>query len=85
MNTVTEEQWYKEYLRQVRISTWCMYVLFLVFIAVACGVSLATVNSSTEMFKAILFFAVLLAITVIIGTYVLVVEGKTVFLKAKTK
>jgi hypothetical protein len=65
---------YASYYRQVRIGSWVIYIVFLLFIAVACGISVSVVNSTMDAYRAIIFFTVLAFIVIIIGSYVLTIS-----------
>lgn len=65
---------YKAYQRQVFVGTCLIFVILLVCLAVACGLAVAVVNSSQEVYRAIVFFSVLVTIVIIIGAYSIAVS-----------
>lgn len=71
MEMQKEEKRYKD---QVLLGTCLLFAVLLVSLAVACGLAVAVVNSSQDIYRAIIFFAVLVLIVVIIGAYVITIS-----------
>lgn len=62
---------YKSYYKQVFIGTILIYIIFLIFIGLGCGLAVSVVNSNQDQWRAVLFFVVIAAIVISIGSYVL--------------
>ena len=66
-----KDVYYQNYYKQLRIGSWIIYIIFLIFIAVGAGIAASVLNSTMDAYRAILFFSVLAFIVIIIGSYVL--------------
>lgn len=69
---------YKAYQRQVFVGTCLIFGVLLISLAVACGLAVAVVNSSQEVYRAIVFFSVLVTIVVIIGAFLIAISVETI-------
>ena len=70
---MNNRQNYQSYSKQVTIGTWIIYIVLLIFLAIACGLAVGLANSSQEIYRIIVFFVVLTGIVIIIGAYTLTI------------
>ena len=61
------------FFKKVSIGYWILYIVFILFIAILCGFSVAIANTTTDVYRVIVFCALLGAIVIAIGAYSLTI------------